>query len=503
MSNGKSNGCAFAVLLVAAGLLYGLIDVQQRVEAKEDIRREKLILLGQPKQRTIRIAYIPRDTPPKIRKELGALNIAIEQAKRATTEADKIVNLPTYFDLEVDVYQVKRTVFGKKVSFADVNGDGDVLDSNTDAFLIHDVAGKTPMWIPFEPSWGFSIGVTWLSEFQRGPEPTQLRFQATRQEVIISLKELLKRNDEGLGLPAGTLQRYSLTRSKAPEDGLISNAAIKGQKSGWKANRKGAIEAYVALNQRRRQFGGLPCSRAMLHLSARCSLHSWYLKKYGDEYAHYQDKSHTDRYTVAGAAAAELSTLGTSAGVLGLDEMMGTFFHRVLMTENALLYVGSSTVGSYWVMDVGEGWNKAEAKERRPCPIITFPAAGASDVPKRGVEDEDPQFQDEDISAPGMPFTVRLNYCSPWFELADVKKTGAQFYRGGTPGRKGMALPTRHSSPVNPRHSDSGNSGVSKNMVAICAYTEKPLKSGTKYCLEVLMYANGVIFRAIVPFRTK
>lgn len=205
-------------------------------------------------------------------------------------------------------------------------------------------------------------------------------------------------------------------------------------------------------------------------LSEQCALHAHYLtlhpeqQKWPDAHEEYADK---EGFTVEGQWAGTHSVIAW--GDLedykeGVDLWMGSFYHRLPLTDPGVLRLGWGQEGIYMVMDM----SSLAAPYDKPYTVL-WPADGQKDVPTAFAGDELPNPVPEienEAEVLGYPITIQTNPVNDKGETVDIVM---KLFDGKN------EVPCWFSSPTKPSNPELAPSG------AWCLIPKAPLKLKTEY----------------------
>ncbi|MBL8858781.1 MAG: hypothetical protein JNL28_09770 [Planctomycetes bacterium] len=209
-------------------------------------------------------------------------------------------------------------------------------------------------------------------------------------------------------------------------------------------------------------------------LSEGCALHAHYLtlhpeqQKWPDAHEEYADK---EGYTVEGAWA------GTHSVIVwgdledykeGIDVWLGSFYHRLPLTDPGVLRLGWGSEGIYCVMDM----SSLAAPYDKPY-VVLYPYDGQKDVPTAFLGNELPDPVPEEgvdnvneAEKFGYPITIQTNPVDERGETVDIMM---KLFEGKSEVECHYSTPSK---PTNPESAPAG---------AWCLIPKKPLKPKTEY----------------------
>lgn len=210
-------------------------------------------------------------------------------------------------------------------------------------------------------------------------------------------------------------------------------------------------------------------------LSEACALHAEYLnlhpeqKKWPDAHEEYADK---EGFTVEGAWAGTHSVIiwgDVNDYIEAIDGWMGTFYHRLPLTDPGLLRIGWGWKGEFAVMDSGS----LAAPYEKPH-VVVWPYDGMKDVPVYFFGDEHPDpipgetpgsVVEQEIY--GYPITLQTNS----FDENGVIEVKLTLFDT----KAKSAVDCFFSSPTNPTNPELAPAG------AWCLIPKEHLKPNTEY----------------------
>ncbi|MBK7877662.1 MAG: hypothetical protein IPJ77_18395 [Planctomycetes bacterium] len=200
-------------------------------------------------------------------------------------------------------------------------------------------------------------------------------------------------------------------------------------------------------------------------LSEQCALHAHYLtlhpeqKKWPDAHEEYADK---EGYTTEGAWAGAHSVIvwregGEEAMTFeeGIDVWLGSFYHRLPLTDPGVMRLGWGSEGIYQVMDM----SSLAAPYDKPFTVV-FPYEGQTGVPTQFLGDEHPDpipngppgsVNEADLY--GYPITIQTN---PSDERGDVVDISMKLFEGKDGKKEVECFFSTPSNPTNPEIAPAG-----------------------------------------------
>lgn len=267
--------------------------------------------------------------------------------------------------------------------------------------------------------------------------------------------------------------------------GSLPGLAERIDKENLNAWPKAALEILAYMNEIREKtfkdkIQGVWKLKFDPELSEQCALHAHYLtlhpeqKKWPDAHEEYADK---DGYTTEGHWAGTHSVIVWREGgegmtfEEGIDTWMGSFYHRLPLTDPGVMRLGWGAEGEFQVMDM----SSLAAPYDKPF-VVVYPYENQTGVPTAFIGNEFPDpvpngppgsFSEAGVF--GYPITIQTNPTDERNETVDI----AMKLFEGKDGKKEVEC--HFSSPGKPSNPEIAPVG------AWCLIPKEPLRAKTEY----------------------